>query len=230
VYGSVNPLGAPVSVCKFEVGTGLSYGREVGCGFVSGALSFPPLAVSFVPVFIRIYGLKPGTTYHYRVVASSEGGTAAGADNTFTTPEEPPRTGKPSAPSDPSAPTGTPSSGVGGFFAEQLNPTGKTAKIGLLLKNGLFEQRVKAPEPGIATIRWYYLPPGAKLGGKKAILIARGSATFHVVGTVSMKIRLTAAGRRLLEHSRRVRLTATYTFKPVDEAAVTNSGAFQLRR
>lgn len=33
--------------------------------------------------------LVPGTTYHYRVVAKSDGGTTEGADQTFTTSDEP---------------------------------------------------------------------------------------------------------------------------------------------
>jgi len=232
LYGAVNPLGAPVSACTFEVGTGLSYGRDVGCGFVSGALSFPRAAVGFVPVFIRIYGLKPGTTYHYRVVASSEGGTAAGPDKTFVTPEEP-LTGKPPPTSDPSGPSKSAASGVASFFAAQLRPMGKTAQIGILLKNGLFAQRFKAPEAGTAVIKWYYLPPGAKLAKRKApspVLVASGRVTFHAAGTATMKIRLTAAGRRVLERSERVRLIATCAFKPLGGAAITTSGSFELRR
>ena len=236
LYGSVNPLGAPVSTCEFQVGPALSYGREVGCGFVSGATAFPPAAVGDVPVFIRIYGLTPGTTYHYRVLASSEGGTGTGADETFTTlpslaaPVEPPKQ------STASSSTGV---GVAGFFAAQLKPTGKSARIGALLKAGLFKQRFKAPEAGTAVIRWYYLPRGAKLADaklakKKAapapVLVAGGTVTFHAAGAATVKIRLTAAGRRLLRNSKDLQLTATCAFKPLGGVAVTTSGTFQLRR
>jgi hypothetical protein len=36
-----------------------------------------------------IAGLRPNTTYHYRLVAASPGGTVKGADHTFTTPKIP---------------------------------------------------------------------------------------------------------------------------------------------
>ena len=39
------------------------------------------------PVSAALTGLKPNTTYHYRLVASSPAGTTSGADQTFTTPK-----------------------------------------------------------------------------------------------------------------------------------------------
>jgi hypothetical protein len=237
LYASVNPVGGPVSACNFEVGPTPSYGREVGCGFVSGASAFPPAGVGVVPVFIRIYGLQPGTTYHYRVVAVGEGGTGTGADQTFTTlPEEGLRAVSIPPPRAPAHGAGT--GGVAALFAEQLIPTGRAARIGALLKNGLLKQRLKAPEAGTAVIKWYYLTPGAKLAGarhaKKAapspVLVAGGSVTFHAAGTAFVKLRLTPVGRRLLRHRRRIRLTATCAFTPVGGAAITTSGTFQLSR
>ena len=41
------------------------------------------------PVSILLQNLSPGTTYHYRLVATNGGGTAYGADGTFTTAEYP---------------------------------------------------------------------------------------------------------------------------------------------
>ena len=43
--------------------------------------------VTGVPVSAHVIALKPGTTYHYRVVASSIEGTTFGADRTFQTPK-----------------------------------------------------------------------------------------------------------------------------------------------
>ena len=239
LYASVNPVGGPVSACYFEYGTTPSYGQSVECGFVSGSSAFPPAVVGFVPVFARIYGLHPSTTYHVRIVAVGEGGTGNGADVSFTTPAAlsfKARATPPPAPS--GAATGLASGGVAGLFAAQLKPTGKTARIGALLKNGLFKQRFKAPEAGTAVIKWYYLAPGAKLAGSKhakkaapsPVLVAGGSVRFHAAGMAAVKLRLTPAGRRLLRHSRRIRLTATCAFTPVGGAAVATSGTFQLSR
>lgn len=41
------------------------------------------------PVIVNMPNLLPGTTYHYRLVATNGGGTAYGPDMTFTTGEYP---------------------------------------------------------------------------------------------------------------------------------------------
>jgi hypothetical protein len=46
-------------------------------------------SVAAVPVSQAVSGLSPSTTYHYRAVASSVSGTAAGADTAFTTAAAP---------------------------------------------------------------------------------------------------------------------------------------------
>ena len=239
LYASVNPAGGPVSACNFEVSsTAYAYQRTVGCGFVSGGTAFPRAAAGFVPVFIRIYGLRPGTTYQYRTVAVGEGGTGMGPYETFTTESS---AGEPQHPAGPPAARGsgnTAAGGVAALFAEQLVPGGKAARIGALLKNGFFKQRFKVTEAGTAVIKWYYLPPGAKLAGfkhaKKAapspVLVASGSVTFRAAETATLKLRLTGQGRRLLRGSRRVRLTATCAFAPLGGTAITTSGTFQLSR
>jgi hypothetical protein len=226
LHAAVNPVGGPISACNIDVGPTTSYGRSVGCGFVSGASAFPRIGVSFVPVFIRIYGLRPSTTYHYRAVAVGEGGTGAGPDKTFVTPEStnPPREAE--HPSTPPARVG-----VAGLFAARLIPGGRAARIGAILANGFFKQSFTAPEAGRAVIKWYYLPPGAKLARKPApVLVAAGTVSFHAAGRATVKLRLTGAGRRLLRHSKRTRLTLTCGFQPAGGAAVTTSGSFELHR
>jgi hypothetical protein len=235
LYASVNPLGGPISACNFEWGTTTAYGHTVECGFVSGASAFPSEATSFVPVFARIFGLHPSTTYHVRIVAVGEGGTADGGDQTFAT-EEALSFPEKEAPKAPPPPDSHPPAavGVGSFFAAQLLPSGKAARIGTLLKFGLFKQRFRAPEAGTEVVKWYFLPPGAKLAkaSKRAqpVLVASGSIVFRVAGSAEMKIRLSSRGKALLKRSKRLRLTATSTFTPVGEPAVTTSAAFQLTR
>jgi hypothetical protein len=241
LYASVNPEGAPVHSCKFEYGPTSSYGKSIECGFVSGLREFPDEASGPVAVFVRIYGLRPSTTYHDRIVAVGEGGTATGADQTFTTrPEE---EGEAAAPGATGAGSGSsPSSsqaqkagtsGVAALFAAQLIPSGKAARIAALLRAGAYSQRFKAPEAGTAIIKWYFLKPGTKLGGKgkrAPVLVASGSVSFHAAGTTLLKIRLTSAGKQLLRSARRIRLTATSTFTPLGGTAVTTAGAFTLKR
>ena len=96
-------------------------------------------------------------------------------------------------------------------------------KIGALLKNRGFSERFKATVPGTAVLDWSYLPPGAKLRskGKHApVLVAAGTTKFQAAGTATVKLRLTAAGTRLLRGAKRIHVTATGTFTPVGGKAL----------
>jgi hypothetical protein len=75
--GSVNPVGHGTT-WHFDYGTTTSYGsrtanQNAGAGTTAASVS------------AAISGLAPSMTYHYRIVASSSGGTTNGADQTFTT-------------------------------------------------------------------------------------------------------------------------------------------------
>ena len=74
---AVNPTGQSTTA-YFEYGTTTSYGAKSATKSLGAGRS----ATSFG---IGIGGLAPGTTYHYRVVATNAIGTNAGADLTFTT-------------------------------------------------------------------------------------------------------------------------------------------------
>ena len=78
VTGSVDPKGLSTS-WHFEYGVTSSYGSQTpsqSAGSASGASSVSAILSS----------LTPGTTYHYRLVASSTAGTSLGADLTLLTP------------------------------------------------------------------------------------------------------------------------------------------------
>lgn len=79
LQGSLNPNGVAVADCHFDLGTTTSYGQTVGCdpSYVGSGTS--PVAIS------AAIGVDPGTTYHYRLVATNANGTATGQDLTFTT-------------------------------------------------------------------------------------------------------------------------------------------------
>jgi hypothetical protein len=81
MHGAVDPNGQATNY-YFQYGKTDSYDAQtplvpVGNGTME-------LAVSQT-----ITGLEPATTYHFRIVASSPGGIADGADHTFTTPKVP---------------------------------------------------------------------------------------------------------------------------------------------
>lgn len=61
----------------FEYGTSTSYGTKTTSATVAGNAA--------KTVSTDVTGLLPATTYHFRIVATSAGGTAQGADQAFTT-------------------------------------------------------------------------------------------------------------------------------------------------
>jgi hypothetical protein len=238
LYASVDPNNAGVGACYFEYGTTASYGESVECGFVSGIGAFPPSSAAAVPVFARIYGLQPSTTYHVRIVAVGEGGTGDGADQTFTT--QPPwvfneegASGKlASAQGGPGNTPGMAAKALRALIAAQLKPRGRTARITALLTSGSFTAPFKAPEPGTTVIDWDYLPPGSKRAAARPhpVLVASGALGFRAAGRAGLRIRLTATGRRLLRGSGRLQLTATCVFTPLGGTSVRTSATFELIR
>jgi hypothetical protein len=75
----VNPGGIPTTY-RFEYGTSTAYGQSTP--FPEGSVGEDLVART---VWGAASGLAPGTTYHYRVVATNELGASVGPDQTFTT-------------------------------------------------------------------------------------------------------------------------------------------------
>ena len=108
----VDPNGSATTV-RFDLGTSTSYGLQSA---TTGAGS----GNSSVTVAIPVQGLTANTTYHYRVVATNAGGTAQGADATFTTAPVPPAVSAPSVAAA-GASAGTP---TGITILGRINPNG----------------------------------------------------------------------------------------------------------
>src|SRR6267378_3392877 len=81
VGGTVNPNGSATS-WVVEFGTTTSYGLKTTA--VNAGSGTSPATIS-----ATLTGLAPGTSYHYRVVATSTAGTARGADGLLTTSAAP---------------------------------------------------------------------------------------------------------------------------------------------
>ena len=82
--GTVDPNGVATSY-HFEYGTTGAYGSQAPIPDGGAGAGFADQSVS-----TAISGLSPSTLYHYRLVATSAGGTASGSDATFTTAAPPP--------------------------------------------------------------------------------------------------------------------------------------------
>ncbi len=81
---SVNPNGPALKECFFEYGPTASYGASTPCS------SLPPAGKAAVAVSAALHGLIANSTYHFRILATNQGGTSEGKDETFQTPPEPP--------------------------------------------------------------------------------------------------------------------------------------------
>lgn len=76
---AVNPHGGQVSSCRFEFGASVSYGTSIICSKLVDPVT------TDVSESRAVLNLAPGTTYHYRLVVSSNAGTVQGGDMEFTT-------------------------------------------------------------------------------------------------------------------------------------------------
>jgi hypothetical protein len=114
-----------------------------------------------------------------------------------------------------------------------LAASGKAPKVGALLKHGGFTLAFSSSEPGTLVIQWWQVPPAAHLAKKgkaKPVLVAQGEATFTGPGARKAKVGLTRAGRRLLAHANRLKLTSQARFTPAGQPALGANGALTLKR
>ncbi len=122
-----------------------------------------------------------------------------------------------------------------GSLEPGLVPSGKNSTINALLKHGSFLVTLHPVEAGVVTIDWYSGGTGAivarakaKKPKVKAVLVAAGSAAAGGAGSLTVKITLTSAGRKLLKHVKSAKLTAEAGFKPSGSARVSTSKPFEL--
>jgi hypothetical protein len=80
---TVNPNGGEVTECKIEYGTTLASASRAPC-------TPSPTGTTEVAVSASVTGLFANTTYHFRIVVTSAGGTSHGAERAFTTLPNPP--------------------------------------------------------------------------------------------------------------------------------------------
>jgi hypothetical protein len=121
---------------------------------------------------------------------------------------------------------------IAASLGSQLIPSGKAARITALLKSGGVVMSFKALEAGTLSVQWYEVPSGANLAEKtkaKPVLIASGQTSFAAAGISNVKIRLTAQGRKLLKHVKKVKLEIKGVFVVKMEAGINVTKVMVLR-
>lgn len=191
LHGSVNPNGGETTYF-FEFGITEAYGQS----FPSTPASVGKGTVA-VPVAQLVKGLPPGVPYHYRLVAQNAGGTSFGEDQFFLTPEasgSPPVATKP-APAT-TLPTPSPIPPAKAF----------SARVGAV-KSGKAVLGVRVPSAGSVAV-----------SGK---LVKAVHARVNGAGSVSLIVRLTAAGRKALaqSHGHKLAVKLTIVFQPLSGSA-----------
>jgi DNA-binding beta-propeller fold protein YncE len=142
LLASVKPDGRETTY-SFEYGETKSYGTSVPT---------PPGVVGSGVLEAELTGLKIGTTYHYRVVASNEYGTVDGPDQTFTTT---PAILVEGSVSDVTATSAT--------LSAQINPLGSDTHY-------YFQYGSASCATGPASCASVPAPPGTDIGGGEGLL------------------------------------------------------------
>ena len=122
------------------------------------------------------------------------------------------------------------SSQITGALGQVLGAPAKAA-VTKLLKQGILLLPFKAPEAGSLLLQWYELPHGAKLAKAKAkpVLVASGQVVFSAAGTVTVHLKLTPTGKRLLKNTSGLKVTARASFTPTGKTAISTTRTFVLK-
>jgi hypothetical protein len=107
-----------------------------------------------------------------------------------------------------------------------VTPHGAASHLRRLRRTHSYTFTFRPLESGKVTIRWYQISGHGKHRHKH--LVASGSATTTGTSAVTVHVRLTALGRRLVRADRTLRLTSSVTFVS-GSTTVTRTRAFTLR-
>jgi phosphodiesterase/alkaline phosphatase D-like protein len=189
VAGTVNPNSGNVTACKVEYGTTAAYGSEKACASLPGSGSSP------VAVSAALSGLAADTTYHFRFKATNAGGTNTGADQLFKTIDDTCATKASLCPAPPPPATcatnpalcpPAPSNAITLGAAKQQGP----------------DVALKVTVPGAGTL----------VATGKNLVKANGSA--KAAGPVTLKLKLTNAGKKALKKKGKLKVKVTIVFTP----------------
>jgi trimeric autotransporter adhesin len=117
-------------------------------------------------------------------------------------------------------------------LAATLSFKGSSPTISALLKTGSYSLSFTAPGAGILTIQWTSTNAQASKHTKrraKPVVVASGSGTFSSSERGTVKLHLTAVGRKLLKKSKVLSVVEVATFKPSRGSAQTKRVTLTIR-
>jgi hypothetical protein len=207
--GTVNPKGAPTSY-RFEYGPTTAYGSSTADSDAGSVLTD-------VSSSANVAGLEPGTTYHYRAIASNAGGVVHGADQTFTT-----------APAGAGGASGSSTPSAGGFAGVKLVST----KLVYARRSITLRLSCPASTAGNCTGRTKLTARHRSSGSRSATVVKLGRARFQIApGKVAkVRVRVTRAGRRLFAGTRRLRGRAASAAHDGAGLSKTTVAAVKIRK
>ncbi len=223
VSATVDPNGGDVKDCHFEYGPTLGYGTSVPCSSSPGAGTTP------VSVSAALSGLSPFATYHYRIVATNEGGSSAGEDRTFATLT----VGTGIAGTVTSASTGVPIGGIEVCAYEETGesplgectstePSGRYVLTGLAA--GAYIVEFSSPVSGASDyVRQYYDDRSQPEEGE-AVTVGAGSVTLGIDAQLKGGGRVTGKVTSAASHSavNGVLVCALTASTGIEECGLTN--------
>jgi hypothetical protein len=179
-------------------------------------------------------GRTSGDSYAFTVTGPpappSGGGGGGSAPSGAGSTAAPSTTAAPHAAADPApgptadTPTTTPPAVTPDGALQAL--LGKRPSLGSQRHSGRVALRFDAPTAGQLTLRW------TAVDGKRRVTLVTATTRVTRPGMTRITVRLTAAGRALLQHRahRSLRVRASASFRPVGGARTVRTGAFTLRR
>jgi plastocyanin len=246
LHGTVDPNGGNATEYFFQYGATAGYGSQTASVAGLAADNATHAASAAVPGSPAEEELKPGTTYHFRLVASNEaGGPSFGEDRTFTTaspppppPPPPPKEEPPPAPAPSPAPAPTspapsvplvlqPMSEAGPGFGPaliagslKLHSHGASVRgsigIGLAGAGGRLEVDLLAKPSAL----------GAR--SSKPVVAGRFVRSSVPSGNASFSVALSSRAKSALRRHRRLALTVKLTLTPPGGAAASAAKALVL--
>jgi len=236
---------AALGQCLTSDFSGNIYGVEAGAEMLSTTFAVEPLKYGRTLIGLACPSAEEclaidteGNLYTATTKPAAEGGEEPPADK----PKEAESGGgiggssggsAPSAPSGGSSPSGsTPVAGISSVeiataLTKLLGSVGKGTTAAGLLKHHGTTLAVSGLEAGTLGISWYG-SAGGHAGAAKTVLVGSGRVRFSGAGSSTLKLRLTAAGIRVLRRVRHPHLIEKATFAPNGGAPVNATRSLAL--